>query len=53
MTVAWTLGSLMFYGGIAGAALTVLAALVIAIVLKKSRKGIIAKLNAEYGGDIK
>ena len=51
--MVWTLGSVLFYGGITGASLTALAAIITSVILKKKRKGIIANLNAEYGGNLK
>ena len=49
----WTLGAIMFYGGIAGAALVAVASVAAAIVLKISKKKIVKRLNEEYGGNIK
>jgi len=51
LPVTFTLGAMLFYGGITGAALTLCAAVVTIIALKKSKKNIIAKLNVEYSGD--
>jgi len=51
--VIWTLGNLLFYGGITGAFLTLIAAIITSIVLKKKRKSIIINLNDEYGGKLK
>jgi len=48
-----TLGSLLFYGGITGVILTLIAAIITTAILKKSRKKIVSKLNAEYGGNLK
>ena len=48
-----TLGSMMFYGGIAGAGLTLVASVVAAAVLRSGRKKIVKKLNDEYGGKLK
>ena len=53
LVAEWTLGALLFYCGAAGIALTLLIAVIVAIVLKKGRKRIIKKLNSEYGGDLK
>jgi len=53
VSIKWTLGAMMFYGGIAGAALTLVATIVVSIVMKNSRKNIIRKLNDEYGGNLK
>ena len=49
----WTPGAMLFFGGLAGAALTLIASVLTALVLKKSRRSIAKKLNAEYGGQIK
>jgi hypothetical protein len=49
----WTLGSLMFYSGIAGAALTLTASVIAVIVLRVSRRSITRKLNEEYGGNLR
>jgi|GEM_PF-4333986 len=49
----WTLGALMFYGGLCGALVTLIVSVIVLAVLKKSRKGIVSKLNAEYGGDLR
>ena len=45
----WTLGSLLFYSGIAGLALTAIASAVAALVGKSSRKKLLRKLSDEYG----
>ena len=49
----WTTGSMMFYGGLAGAALVLIASAVAAAVLRSGRKKIVSKLNDEYGGKLK
>lgn len=49
----WTLGTLMFYIGIIGTVTTIIAAVITVIILKKSKKEITAKLNEEYGGNLK
>jgi len=49
----WTLGRLLFFGGIAGVVLTLTAAAVVFTVLKRSKKNIIQRLNSEYGSDLK
>jgi hypothetical protein len=45
----WTLGAALFYGGLAGAALSAVAAVITVIVFTRSRKRIREKLNQEYG----
>ena len=49
----WTLGSILFYGGIAGGLLTLLLSVVSILALKAGKKKIIKKLNGEYGGKLK
>jgi len=49
----WTLGRMMFYGGMAGAALILLASVIAIAMLKAGRKKIVKKLNDEYGGSLK
>jgi len=49
----WTTGTIMFYGGLAGAAATLIAAIVAAIVLAQGNKRIKRKLNSEYGEKLK
>ena len=51
--MSWTLGTMMFYGGLAGAVLILIASVVAALVLKAGRKKIIKRLNDEYGGNLK
>jgi len=48
-----TVGGMMFYGGIAGAALTLVASVIAAAVLGAGRKRIVKRLNDEYGGSIR
>ena len=48
-----TPGELLFYGGIVGMALTVIAAIVVIIILSGSRKRIRDQLNEEYGVNVK
>ncbi len=48
-----TLGSMMFYGGIAGAILTLIASVIAIAVLNAGRKRIVKRLNDEYGGNIR
>ena len=49
----WTLGTMLFYGGLAGAAATVVAAVIAAIILASGSKRIKNKLNQEYGEKMK
>ena len=49
----WTLGTMLFYGGLAGAAATILAAIIAAIALASGNKRIKSKLNREYGDKMK
>lgn len=48
-----TTGTILFYGGLAGAALTILAALIASVVLARGNKRIKRKLNQEYGEKLK
>ena len=45
----WSTGAILFYGGIAGAGATIIAAVLVAVVLARGKKRIINKLNQEYG----
>jgi hypothetical protein len=45
----WTLGTITFYGGIAGITVAVIAAVIVIIALGSANKKIIKKLNEEYG----
>ena len=49
----WTLGTMLFYGGLAGAALTIVASVIAAILLASGSKRIKNKLNQEYGEKLK
>ena len=49
----WTIGNMLFYGGIAGMVITFIIAIITIIALKISKKSIVRKLNDEYGGEIK
>lgn len=49
----WTLGSILFYGGIAGIIFTLVTAIIVSSTIKKNGRSIIQELNAEYGGNIK
>ena len=51
--MGWTLGTMLFYGGLAAAAATVVAAVITAIALAASKRKITRKLNEEYGGKLK
>lgn len=44
-----TMGSMMFYGGMIGAGLTLVGAIITGIILGKSRMRLKAKLDKEYG----
>jgi len=44
---------MMFYGGLAGAAATLIAAVIAAIALSRGNKRIKRKLNQEYGDKLK
>ena len=49
----WTTGAMMFYGGLAGVAATLVAAIAAAIALARGSKRIKRKLNQEYGEKLK
>jgi len=49
----WSLGTIMFYGGIVGAIVTVISAIIISIVLKRNRNKIVSAFNNEYGKGLK
>jgi cbb3-type cytochrome oxidase subunit 3 len=49
----WTLGSMMFYGGIASAILIIVLSAIVAVVLRTGRKKIVKKLNEEYGSKLR
>ena len=53
MSISWTLGSMMFYGGIAGFILTLISMVVAIAIGRASRKKIVRRLNEEYGGNLK
>jgi len=44
-----TTGTLLFYGGVAGLAVTLIATVIIIILQTKSRKRVRKKLDEEYG----
>jgi H+/gluconate symporter-like permease len=46
-------GTMLFYGGLAGTAATILAALIAAVLLARGNKKIKRKLNQEYGEKLK
>lgn len=48
---SFTPGELLFYGGIAGMAVTLIAAIIVIIVMSGSRKRLRRKLRDEYGDD--
>jgi hypothetical protein len=49
----FTPGEWLFYGGIAGMAITAIVAAIALALLSGSRKRLRRKLNEEYGGDRK
>ena len=49
----WTAGTVMFYGGLAGIAATLAAALITALILAGGNKRIKRSLNEEYGDKLK
>ena len=49
MPDTWTLGSLLFFGGIAGVAATLATALIAAVALKVSKNRIKRMLNTDHG----
>lgn len=48
-----TPGEILFYGGIAGMAVVVIAAVIVIAVLGSSRKRLRRKMNEEYGCGLK
>lgn len=51
--MALTPGEMLFYGGLAGMAITLVAALVVIIVTSGSRRRLRKKLKEEYGEKVK
>jgi hypothetical protein len=49
MKMNFTPGEMLFYGGIAGMAITLIAAAIVITVLSGSRRRLRKKLNEEYG----
>ena len=47
--IEWTQGAMMFYGGIAGMGLVLIAAVVAALILSRSKARLTKKLDEEYG----
>jgi hypothetical protein len=45
----WTKGAIMLYGGVAGAAVTLIASVISSILLARGKKRIIRQLDLEYG----
>jgi tetrahydromethanopterin S-methyltransferase subunit E len=45
----WTLGTITFYGGIAGIAVAIIATVIVLIALGSANRKITKKLNEEYG----
>ncbi len=48
---SFTPGELLFYGGIAGMAVTLIVAIIVIIVMSGSRKRLRRKLKEEYGDE--
>ena len=48
-----TPGEMLFYGGILGMAVVVIATIIVTIILTGSRKRLRRKLNEEYGENLK
>ncbi len=46
--LTWTRGSLLFYGGVGGMALVIIAAIIVAVCLKRSEKKIKKRLETFY-----
>ena len=46
-----TLGSMFFYGGIIGLAITILSAIIAGIVLGSGRRKMRKRMNDEYGAN--
>ncbi|MDR1299701.1 MAG: hypothetical protein LBJ84_05560 [Oscillospiraceae bacterium] len=49
MGIEWTAGAAMFYGGLAGAAATIVAAAIAAVLLARGKRRLRERLNDEYG----
>jgi uncharacterized membrane protein len=49
MGIEWTAGTAMFYGGLAGAGVTAIAAVVAALLLARGKRRLRERLNDEYG----
>ncbi|MCD7785515.1 MAG: hypothetical protein LUH18_08090 [Oscillospiraceae bacterium] len=47
--MSFTPGQLLFYGGLLGIAVTLVATIIVIVVLSGSRKRLRRKLNEEYG----
>ena len=48
-----TPGEMLFYGGIAGMAITLVVAIIVIIVMSDSRRRLRKKLKEEYGEQVK
>ncbi len=51
--MALTPGEMLFYGGLAGMAITLVVALIVIIVMSGSRRRLRKKLKEEYGEKVK
>lgn len=49
MQMEWTQGAMMFYGGIAGMGICLIAAVIAAVIIGKGRTRLKKKLDEEYG----
>lgn len=49
----FTMGEMLFYGGLAGLAVMFVVSVIVIAVLSGSRRRLRRKLNEEYGGDRK
>ena len=49
----WTLGAMLFYGGLTAAAITVVVAIITAVALHASKRKIAGQLDGEYGINVK
>jgi len=45
----WTMGSMLFYGGIIGVVATLVITIITIFILSKSRTRLKTKLDSEYG----
>jgi uncharacterized integral membrane protein len=49
----WTLGTIMFCVGVAGAVFSVIAGVVAVVLLRRGKQRIMGNLNEEYGRSLK